>query len=619
METKRLILAIALSMVVIIAYQYFFMPKDPPKPPQTAQPKAEQGVTTDEATTPAPGQAQQPAEATQQKPKSGLSNIFSKKEKKVVAVEDTSQVEAVSQDISAETTTDIVVETELYTATFTNRGAGLKSFVLEKYKDDIKQPMELISNKVHQKIGDSELYPFHFSPFEDEEGGFLREVNTRNFVYDGAPTVTMGAGESTEIVFKYASVEKNLAVEKRFIIKNGSYVLGVDYRFIKDGKVIAAPVVFGPDLENNINRDRVMQQDLRVAGLKNDDIDEQAFKGVSTNPIDQGIETSSGTLGSQFDWSVYDTTYFAAMFKARGQVNYYVIKERSMPEGAENDKDAKPDEKLYSYIIVTNPQYVFLGPKDERILKSMGGIYGFRDAQRAVAYGWSFFGAIARVMLVAILWIQGFVPNVGWALVLFTVFVKILLFPLTYTSSVSMAKMQALQPKIKAIKKKFKNLKDPEQRKQMNIETMALYKTEKVNPAGGCLPMLLQMPILFAFFRLLPISINFRHEAWILWITDLSVKDAFYVLPILMGLTQLIVTKMSPTSGDSNQKKFMYIMPVVMVFLFMSYSSGLNLYWFISNLLQIGQQHIINEKIFKEKKEEDKQRKASKRKKGGKN
>lgn len=618
METKRLILAIALSMVVIIAYQYFFMPKEPPKPPQTVQPKTAQGDTTDQA--PAPGQdPQQAAESTTQKPKSGLSNIFSKKEKKVAATDDTPVMEAVSQDISAETVSDIVVETDLFTATFSNKGAGLKSFVLKKYNDDIKQPMELISNKVHQDIGGSELYPFHFSPFEDEEGGFLMDINTRNFVYDGTPTITMGAGESKEIVFKYASVEKNLSVEKRFIIKNGSYVLGIDYRFIKDGRIVTAPIVFGPDLENNINQNRVMQQDLRVGAFDGEDVRDKTFKSVDTEPIDQGVERGGGSLGSQFAWAVYDTTYFAAMFKTRGKINYHVLKERVIPESAENDKDATPVEKLYSYIIVTNPQYVFLGPKDERILAEMGATYGFRDAGQAVAYGWSFFGAIARVMLKAIVWIQGFVPNVGWALVLFTIFIKILLFPLTYTSSVSMAKMQALQPKIKAIKKKYKNLKDPEQRKQMNMDTMALYKSEKVNPAGGCLPMLLQMPILFAFFRLLPISINFRHEPWILWITDLSVKDAFYVLPILMGLTQLIVTKMSPTSGDSTQKKFMYIMPVVMVVLFMSYSAGLNLYWFISNLLQIGQQHIINEKIFKEKKEEDKQRKASKRKKGGKN
>ena len=152
----------------------------------------------------------------------------------------------------------------------------------------------------------------------------------------------------------------------------------------------------------------------------------------------------------------------------------------------------------------------------------------------------------------------------------------------------------------------------------MNVETMALYKTEKVNPAGGCLPLLLQMPVFFGLFRLLQTSINIRHEPWMLWIQDLSLKDSFYVLPILMGVTQLIVSKMSPTSADSSQKKITYIMPVVMVFLFMNFSSGLNLYWFISNLLQIVQQHFINKQIFYKKKEEDKLQKSLKKKKRGK-
>jgi YidC/Oxa1 family membrane protein insertase len=203
-------------------------------------------------------------------------------------------------------------------------------------------------------------------------------------------------------------------------------------------------------------------------------------------------------------------------------------------------------------------------------------------------------------------------------LIVFTLFLKLILFPLTYSSSVSMAKMQNLQPKMKAIKKKYKNSKDTEQRKLMNMEIMALYKEEKVNPAGGCLPILLQLPILWGFFRLLSVCINVRHEPWILWITDLSKKDKFYVLPILMGVTQLIQQRMTPSGGDETQKKLMYIMPFVMTIMFASFPSGLNLYWCFSNLLQIAQQKFINEKIHKEKKEEIREIKILKRKKGAK-
>ena len=169
------------------------------------------------------------------------------------------------------------------------------------------------------------------------------------------------------------------------------------------------------------------------------------------------------------------------------------------------------------------------------------------DLNKIIEYGW--FGAIAKIMLKGINFIHGFIPNYGWALIIFTLFLKLILFPLTYSSSVSMAKMQSLQPKMKAIKKKYKNTKDMEQRKLMNMEIMALYKQEKVNPAGGCLPILLQLPILFGFFRLLSVSINVRHEPWILWITDLSKKDPYYVLPILMGVTQFIQQRMMPMTG----------------------------------------------------------------------
>jgi YidC/Oxa1 family membrane protein insertase len=385
----------------------------------------------------------------------------------------------------------------------------------------------------------------------------------------------------------------------------------VECRVIKDGQVIDAPFIFGPDLENNVGEGRIMQTGLRIGAYDGEDVKEKVFSGLSTEKIGDLVELGTGTLGSGYWWVSYDTNYFGAIFKVPGKIDYAVIKK------VEKEKKQK---ELYSYIIVTGskPMDVYIGPKDEQILGDAERDYGFKDVTQVVSYGWAIFGSIARIMLKGIVFVHDIIPNYGWALVFFTIFIKILLFPLTYASSVSMAKMQALQPKIKAIKKKYKNLKDPEQRKQMNMETMQLYKSEKVNPAGGCLPMLLQMPILIAFFRLLPISINFRHEAWILWITDLSVKDPIYALPILMGVTQIIVSKMSPTSGDATQKKMMYILPVVFVFLFMNYSAGLNLYWFIANLLQIAQQHIINKKIFYQKKEEEKIRRAQKRKKGGK-
>ncbi|NIM10743.1 MAG: membrane protein insertase YidC [Candidatus Aminicenantes bacterium] len=611
MDTKRLILAIALSMVVILLWQFLFMPKrQPQKPPQdyVQQPRQEQVVSGEQAVEKEkeakPGVTDKPGV---------LPDIFSEQKKKKAPVEEKTLLEAVKEDLTDLIVKDVVVETDLFRAVFTNKGAGLKSFVLKNYDDDTRQPLELISTKVQEKFGTNEVYPFYLSPFDDENKKIFLDVNTQNFKYKGGTetSVYLTEGQTKEIVFKYANVERNIFVLKRFFISGSSYVMQVECQVIKDGQVIDAPFIFGPDLENNVGEGRIMQTGLRIGAYDGEDVKEKVFSGLSTEKIGDLVELGTGTFGSGYWWVSYDTNYFGAIFKLPGKIDYAVIKK------IEKEKKQK---ELYSYIIVTSskPLDVYLGPKDEQILGAVEKQYGFKDVTQVVSYGWAIFGSIARIMLKGIVLIHGIIPNYGWALVFFTIFIKILLFPLTYASSVSMAKMQSLQPKIQAIKKKYKNLKDPEQRRKMNMETMQLYKSEKVNPAGGCLPLLLQMPILIAFFRLLPISINFRHEPWILWITDLSVKDPIYALPILMGVTQIIVSKMSPTSGDATQKKLMYILPVVFVFFFMNYSAGLNLYWFIANLLQIAQQHIINKKIFHQKKEEEKVRRAQKRKKGGK-
>jgi YidC/Oxa1 family membrane protein insertase len=620
MDTKRLILAIGLSMVVILVYQQFFMPKKKPVTPQqqtavnqleqkAADAKKTEGVTT-------------PATAEEQKTESGAPGFLSKKN-------DVTEAAPVDQEVIAENLADneekeIVVETDLYRAVFTNKGAGLKSFVLHKYNDDKGNKMELISNLVNDTIAGIKFYPFYFPPFNHvKHSEIYREINGKNFRYTGSRNINLTGGEqenskTTELTFEYADVEKNIKVVKRFLLSSGNYVMDVDCKVYIEGRPVDAPIIFGPGLENNSSENRIMQGDLRIASYNGEDVADRVFKGIETqkDERDEKFEMAVGSITNRPYWAAYDTNYFGVIFNKPGNVEYTIFRKHVMVKDDEGKE--VPGIKNYNYVLVSNPKQVYIGPKEEKRLESLAKSHGFIEAEQTVNYGWAIFGGIARIMLKGIIFIYGFIPNYGWALVIFTIFIKLLLFPLTYASSVSMAKMQSLQPKIKAIKKKYKNQKDPEQRKAMNMETMELYKREKVNPAGGCLPLLLQMPILFAFFRLLPISINFRHEAWMLWITDLSIKDPFYVLPILMGATQIVVSKMSPTTADSNQKKLMYFMPAVMVFLFMNYSAGLNLYWFISNLLQVGQQYYINQKIFKEKKEEERERRAMKRKKGGK-
>ncbi len=493
----------------------------------------------------------------------------------------------------------------MFTAAFTNRGAGLTSFILKKYKDDAGKQEDLVSHSAKE----SSFYPFYFFSEKDDLSTIL---NKALFSYQGTTTVRLGGGKLTEIVFAYADPARNLAATKKFIFSDNSYVIGLDFEVRRNGTVVAdLPVAFGPDLENNDSRDRAMMMNLKIAAYANEKLESVEFVKQKTMPPAQAGQTSeraSGEKGSGFYWAAYETTYFAAVFRSspqnRSKLSFQVIKQ---------PRDKAPA-KLYSYMIMTDPTAVFIGPKDEKQLAAVEK--EFPDLNKIIEYGW--FGAIAKIMLKGINFVHSFLPNYGWAIVLFTLFLKLLLFPLTYSSSASMAKMQNLQPKLKAIKKKYKNTKDMEQRKLMNTEMMALYKQEKVNPAGGCLPILLQLPLLWGFFRLLSVSISVRHEPWMLWITDLSKKDPFYVLPVLMGVTQLLQQRMTPSGGDDMQKKLMYILPFVMVIMFSSFPSGLNLYWCMSNVLQIGQQYIVNEKIHKQKKEEEHEINILNRKKGAK-
>lgn len=588
MDTKKLILAIVLSVTVLLVYQYFFMPKQAPLPPA---PQGRAAAQPQKAETPAATKAAAP----------DIGSILGQNEP--AAVQKSGAIlPAVQQDLAAAAEQAVTVDNALFTAVFTNRGAGLTSFTLKKYKDDIKKPMDLVASSARE----SNFYPFYFFSEKDD---FANILNKALFQYRGETTVRLGGGGQKEVVFEFADLAQNLKATKKFVFSADSYLIRLDFQVIRNGQVIEAlPVVFGPDLENNGSSDGFIVKDLKIAAYANEKLETVDFAKQKTVPqAGQAFEKAGGEKGSGFYWAAYETTYFAAVFKTdplKSRLSYQVIKQPL----------AQNQAKLFSYMVVTNPSALFIGPKDEKVLAAVEK--EFPELNKIINYGW--FGAIAKLMLKGIVLIHGFLPNYGWALILFTLFLKLVLFPLTYSSSVSMAKMQNLQPKMKAIKKKYKNTKDMEQRKLMNMEIMALYKQEKVNPAGGCLPILLQLPILFGFFSLLRISINVRHEPWILWITDLSKKDPYYVLPVLMGVTQFIQQRMTPSGGDETQKKLMYIMPVVMTVMFASFASGLNLYWCFSNVLQIGQQYLINEKIHKKKKVEEHEIKILKRKKGAK-
>jgi YidC/Oxa1 family membrane protein insertase len=204
---------------------------------------------------------------------------------------------------------------------------------------------------------------------------------------------------------------------------------------------------------------------------------------------------------------------------------------------------------------------------------------------------------LAVPLLRALKWIYGYVGNYGWAIIILTILINIVMFPLRHKSVVSMRKMQELQPQIKAIQERYSKLKatDPE-RQKMNQELMALYREKGVNPASGCVPMLLTMPVLFAFYSLLSVAIEMRGAPFGLWIHDLSVHDPYYVTPLVMAATMLWQQRLTPIA-DPVQAKVMMITPIIFLFFFLWAPSGLVLYWTASNMLAIGQQYATNRMI----------------------
>ncbi|HTL30355.1 MAG TPA: membrane protein insertase YidC, partial [Tepidisphaeraceae bacterium] len=228
------------------------------------------------------------------------------------------------------------------------------------------------------------------------------------------------------------------------------------------------------------------------------------------------------------------------------------------------------------------------------LLQSVDKMLG-NDAVLVRAINFGTFQIIATPLLSALKWVHGFVGNWGWSIIVLTILINLAIFPLRHKSVVSMRKMQVLQPKMKAIQDRYAGLKvtDPE-RQKMNTEIMGLYKQEGVNPASGCVPMLLTLPVLFAFYSLLSQSIELRGARFGWWITDLSERDPYYITPILMALTMFWQQRVTPSTADPAQQRVMMVMPLMFGVMFLAAPSGLVLYWFVGNLFAIGQQYFTN-------------------------
>ena len=226
---------------------------------------------------------------------------------------------------------------------------------------------------------------------------------------------------------------------------------------------------------------------------------------------------------------------------------------------------------------------IYLGPKEASVLTSLGS-----NLDRLLSYG--FFNIIAQPLMLFLNWIYSYIGNYGIAIIILTTLIKMVFWPLSAKSYKSMQRMKELQPKMARLKERHGADKE-----RLNMEVMQLYKTHKVNPLGGCLPMVVQIPFFFALYKILLGSIELRHAPFMLWITDLSAKDPYYITPLLMGASMFLQQRMTPTTGgnETQMKMMMYGMPIIFTFMFLNFPSGLVVYWLVNNLLSVAQQGMM--------------------------
>jgi len=540
---KRLLIAIVLSFLVLFLYQAIFV-KKPEVPPEAAA-LIEKGLEKK------PGEKE-----SLPRPELLQKEELAKKEKAI-------------QPVQAEQEENIFVDTSLYQAVWSNKGAVLKSWKLKRHKDENKEDLELVS------LRSLEIKKFPFS-LATEDPSFDNTINKS--LYDTSNLkLALEDGQEGELRFIYAD-EAGTKVEKIFIFQGGKYSFDVKINVLKGGQKIEPYLLWGPSL-----RDPTPSELRQRFG---------GSRGIAVFSADKVFRQDEKKFDPTIrafnfvNWAAYEDNYFTALLLASPQKSSAAFIKENVDELTS-----------YFFLSVNYPQRAFIGPKDFDAMREFG-----YNTKKLIKFG--FFGWIAEILLMSIKAIHKFIPNWGFSIIVLTLLIKILFFPLTYSSTRSMAKMQEIQPKIKALRARYKKAKqDIGQRRKMNEEIMKLYKEHGINPAGGCLPILIQMPIFWGFFRLLIISVEFRHSPFIFWINDLSVRDPFYVTPLLMGITQFIYQKMTPTTGDPTQARMMMIMPVIMTIFFMNFQSGLVLYWLTNNLIQIGQQYIMN-RIRKKKKRE---------------
>jgi YidC/Oxa1 family membrane protein insertase len=571
---RRLLLVFALTFLVIMLFQPI-LKKYLPQPPASEQRSKQTQPNQTPAATAVKGDTGSGSEpAAKKSPKNAAA-------KKAPAASTTKQAASESET---------VIENDLYRIVFTNRGAQVKSWVLKKWDDENGKPLDLVNRVAAEKFG----YPLSLWTYPGSLDESLRgKINSALYV-----ATSTSSTAPADVTFEYS--DGDLSVHKTFHFDH-SYVVGAQTSVQVKGSNVTAflmwPSGFGDQstAPQYASAQIAYQDGSKVERLANSWTVLPSTKAV-------GGETISGP----FQWAGISEQYFSAIFMPSDPQSAALVVLRSPFEIPHNPSD--PSEKRMDKVDVygaavgsfkgSTSAQLYVGPKSLADLEAVHvpGIAGAEPDLRAVVdFGW--LGLIARPLFLWLKWTYyHIVRNWGWAILLQTLIINVALLPLRLSQMKSMLKMQRVAPQIKSIQEKYKKytLRDP-RKAEMNTEISALYKKEGVNPAGGCLPLVIQMPFLFAYYRMLGVAIDLRHAPW-LWIHDLAGADKLHILPIAIVITMIFQQRMTPQAGmDPSQQKMMNIMmPGMMGVISWNLPAGLGLYWSAGQLIGIVQQAVMN-------------------------
>ena len=466
----------------------------------------------------------------------------------------------------------VTVETPLYKAVFSNKGGGIKSWKLKNYRESLEQT----SSNVEMITPELEEYPL--------QDKIIRDAASEDVYFKPSRTnVELNIGQSEELVFSGVSKD-GLRIEKKYIVSANSYTIQAETTVSNtsanqiEGRLSTSLVSGIPFIKSRTGRSYHNGPILR------------SDKEVLRKDIKEGEEALTGKI----NWIGLEDMYFisAVIPKKIENAAFSTVttKDLVMTKVAASLNMPPNTSANIGYV-------VYVGPKEMDILKAQGV-----HLEDSIDLGW--FTFLAKPLLVSMNYLFRYISNYGLIIILITVIIKILFHPLTKKSLDSMKEMQKVQPQIMALRERYKDDKE-----KMNRELMELYKRYKINPLGGCLPMVLQIPVFIALYNVLGSAIELRHSPFMLWIKDLSAPDTLFghipagipmiggfalgPLPILMGATMLIQQKMTPSTMDPAQAKMMLIMPIIFSFMFLNFPSGLVLYWLVNNVLSISQQYYI--------------------------